>query len=102
MSVGNIQNPSGPSLDPQITRLDQPDTMPRNETLRETSAVSSGRASPTLRNERLHKRRPWWLPRFGAGIINDVRSRLPWYKSDWTDAWNYRVVPATALIFFAK
>ncbi|KIM78505.1 hypothetical protein PILCRDRAFT_98396 [Piloderma croceum F 1598] len=76
--------------------------MPRVETLRETSAVSSGRASPTLRNERLHKRRLWWLPRFGAGIVNDVRSRLPWYKSDWTDAWNYRVVPATALIFFAN
>lgn len=43
-----------------------------------------------------------WLPRFGAGIANDVRTRLPWYKSDLIDAWNYRVVPATALIFFAK
>jgi hypothetical protein len=40
--------------------------------------------------------------RLGAGIIVDIRARAPWYLSDWTDAWNYRVVPATALIFFAK
>ena len=41
-------------------------------------------------------------PKIGAGIWNDVRSRIPYYASDWTDAWNYRVVPATTLIFFAK
>lgn len=40
--------------------------------------------------------------RIGAGIWGDVRSRVPYYASDWTDAWNYRVVPATTLIFFAK
>src|ERR1700729_3068555 len=77
-------------------------TKPQDEMPQETSAVSSGRTSQTLRDERSRKHRPWWLPRLGAGIFNDVRSRLPWYKSDWTDAWNYRVVPATALIFFAK
>lgn len=38
----------------------------------------------------------------GSGIIADIRARAPWYLSDWTDAWNYRVVPATALIFFAN
>ena len=38
----------------------------------------------------------------GAGIWNDIRSRVPYYISDWTDAWNYRVVPATTLVFFAK
>ena len=43
-----------------------------------------------------------WFGRLGRGIILDIRSRAPWYVSDWTDAWNYRVVPATALIFFAK
>jgi len=40
--------------------------------------------------------------RIGAGILNDIRSRIPYYASDWVDAWNYRVVPATTLIFFAK
>jgi hypothetical protein len=36
------------------------------------------------------------------GIVQDIRARAPYYLSDWTDAWNYRVVPATLLIFFAK
>ena len=102
MSADDLQNPSGPHTGPQITAVDQPDTMQKDEMPRETPAVSSGRTSTTLRNERSRKRRLRWLPRLGAGIFNDVRSRLPWYKSDWTDAWNYRVVPATALIFFAK
>ena len=43
-----------------------------------------------------------FIPRFGAGIFQDIHARAPWYLSDWTDAWNYRVVPATTLIFFAK
>jgi HCO3- transporter family len=38
----------------------------------------------------------------GAGIVRDIRARAPWYWSDWKDAWNYRVLPATALVFFAK
>lgn len=38
----------------------------------------------------------------GAGILRDIRARAPWYWSDWRDAWNYRVLPATALVFFAK
>ena len=32
---------------------------------------------------------------FGAGMWNDIRERAPWYWSDWTDAWNYRVIPST-------
>ncbi len=40
--------------------------------------------------------------RIGSGIIHDVRRRAPYYVSDWTDAWNYRVIPAVVLIFFAK
>lgn len=28
--------------------------------------------------------------------------RAPFYLSDWTDAWNYRVLPATAFVFFAN
>ena len=37
-----------------------------------------------------------------AGIIQDIRARAPYYLSDWKDAYNYRVIPATLLIFFAK
>jgi hypothetical protein len=36
------------------------------------------------------------------GMINDVRRRAPFYVSDWVDAWDYRVVPATVYMYFAK
>ncbi|WVQ95532.1 hypothetical protein IAU59_002629 [Kwoniella sp. CBS 9459] len=44
----------------------------------------------------------WWKIRIGMGMYNDIRNRVPFYWSDWTDAWNYRVVPATWFIFFAN
>ncbi|KAK0187152.1 anion exchanging protein [Armillaria mellea] len=43
-----------------------------------------------------------WLTTLGSGIVLDIRARAPHFLSDWTDAWNYRVIPATALIFFAN
>ncbi|KAG6900396.1 hypothetical protein C0993_011384 [Termitomyces sp. T159_Od127] len=55
-----------------------------------------------------HQISPWlrkvvfWFGSLGSGIVLDIRARAPWYISDWKDAWNYRVVPATALIFFAN
>lgn len=45
---------------------------------------------------------PWWKIHLFRGMVNDVRKRAPYYWSDWTDAWNYRVVPATVYMFFAK
>jgi hypothetical protein len=36
-----------------------------------------------------------WIKGWGSGMRNDIVHRLPYYWSDWTDAWNYRVVPAT-------
>lgn len=39
---------------------------------------------------------------FARGMISDVRNRLPFYWSDWTDAWDYRVIPSTVFIFFAN
>lgn len=60
------------------------------------SEVTSVTLQPTTTRPRA------WYRRLGTGIIADIRARAPWYLSDWTDAWNYRVVPATALIFFAK
>jgi hypothetical protein len=44
----------------------------------------------------------WWQTRLFSGMINDVRRRAPFYWSDWTDAWDYRVVPATVYMYFAK
>lgn len=38
----------------------------------------------------------------GLGIYRDVTGRLPYYISDWTDSWNYRVVPATVYMYFCN
>lgn len=39
---------------------------------------------------------------FGSEIVNDVKKRLPYYKSDWIDACHYRVLPACLNIYFSK
>lgn len=35
-------------------------------------------------------------------MYNDIRRRAPFYWSDFKDAWDYRVVPATVYMYFAK
>ena len=45
---------------------------------------------------------PWWRIRLFHGMANDLRRRAPYYVSDWRDAWDYRVVPATVYMYFAK
>lgn len=40
--------------------------------------------------------------RLGRGIINDFRARLPYYRSDFADAYNYRVVPLIVYVFFTN
>ncbi|KAE8396357.1 HCO3 transporter family-domain-containing protein [Aspergillus alliaceus] len=44
----------------------------------------------------------WWRIHFFRGMIRDVKRRAPFFWSDWTDAWDYRVVPATVYMFFAN
>lgn len=44
----------------------------------------------------------WWKVRLFRGMVNDLRRRVPYYVSDWVDAWDYRVVPATVYMYFAK
>lgn len=41
---------------------------------------------------------PYW----GRGVWNDIRIRLPYYGSDFRDAYNYRVVPSVVYIFFTN
>ncbi|CAM1508263.1 Fc.00g051110.m01.CDS01 [Cosmosporella sp. VM-42] len=45
---------------------------------------------------------PWWTVHLFRGMVNDVRRRAPYYVSDWLDAWDYRVVPATVYMYFAN
>ncbi|EIW81250.1 hypothetical protein CONPUDRAFT_82277 [Coniophora puteana RWD-64-598 SS2] len=80
-----------------------PESGVADNSVREHPGLSSADASTTLRNGSNRKSRlPRFIARLGAGIRQDVRARAPWYRRDWTDAWNYRVVPSTALIFFAN
>ncbi|KAL4773818.1 HCO3 transporter family-domain-containing protein [Aspergillus nidulans var. acristatus] len=44
----------------------------------------------------------WWRIRLFRGMIDDVKRRAPYYWSDWADAWDYRVVPATVYMYFAN
>ncbi|KAK2867881.1 hypothetical protein FQN49_003384 [Arthroderma sp. PD_2] len=44
----------------------------------------------------------WWNIRFFHGMKNDIKRRAPYYWSDWRDAWDYRVVPATVYMYFAN
>ncbi|KAG5921814.1 hypothetical protein E4U42_005700 [Claviceps africana] len=48
------------------------------------------------------RKEPWWRVHLFRGMANDVRRRLPYYTSDWLDAWDYRVVPATVYMYFAN
>lgn len=43
-----------------------------------------------------------WKVHLFRGMANDLRRRVPYYISDWVDAWDYRVVPATVYMYFAK
>lgn len=55
------------------------------------------------RSSHSKRRQPkWWKVRLFRGMINDVKARAPYYWSDWKDAWDYRVVPATIYMYFAK
>ena len=38
----------------------------------------------------------------GFCVINDIKLRLPYYVSDFTDAYNYRVIPSVVFIFFTN
>jgi HCO3- transporter family len=57
----------------------------------------------TQRSTASTRRQPkWWKVRLFRGMIDDVKRRVPYYWSDWKDAWDYRVVPATVYMYFAK
>jgi boron transporter len=44
----------------------------------------------------------WYKIRWFKGITDDLKRRAPYYWSDWKDAWDYRVIPATVYMYFAK
>jgi len=63
---------------------------------------SNSHASHALTTSSKRRQKKWWKIRLFRGMVNDVRRRAPYYWSDWRDAWDYRVVPATVYMYFAK
>ncbi|RDA95847.1 hypothetical protein CP533_5103 [Ophiocordyceps camponoti-saundersi (nom. inval.)] len=59
-------------------------------------------AEPALPDPPRDVRESWWRLHLFRGILNDIRRRAPFYRSDWRDAWDYRVVPATIYMYFAN
>ncbi|KAJ5988905.1 hypothetical protein N7481_004115 [Penicillium waksmanii] len=64
----------------------------REDSTRRASMSTSTASSPPK----------WWRIRLFRGMIQDVKRRAPYYWSDWTDAWDYRIVPATVYMYFAN
>ena len=73
----------------------------RSSTSKGAAEQQLGRAD-TRATTSTHKHAQWWQIRWGRGMVNDVRRRAPFYASDFSDAWDYRVVPATVYMYFAK
>lgn len=67
----------------------------------EQESLSRQVSQSTTRSSR--RRVPkWWKIRIFKGMIDDIKRRAPFYWSDWKDAWDYRVIPATVYMYFAK
>lgn len=49
-----------------------------------------------------HQLLPTTMFNLGRGVYNDIRAQLPYYKSDFTDAYNYRIIPLVVFIFFTN
>lgn len=79
-SFGSTRSRTHP--DPEIERLSR-------EASRQTTSSTKRKAK-------------WWKVRLFRGMVDDVKRRLPYYWSDYRDAWDYRVVPATVYMYFAK
>ena len=108
------ESPSGPSAFHRPIQHHNTSKKKPWQTRRRSSFKAARPQGPDPEEERLSretsrrttqstKRTPkWWKIRLFRGMIGDVKRRAPYYWSDWKDAWDYRVVPATVYMYFAK
>ena len=87
------QYPRRPSFHSSHSRPDPEEVQRLSEYV--TRQTTTTRSS----NRRVAK---WYQVRWFKGIKDDIKRRAPYYWSDWTDAWDYRVIPATVYMYFAK
>ncbi|CCU76712.1 putative boron transporter 1 [Blumeria hordei DH14] len=67
-----------------------------------SEAITAPEQRPRNRSTKCDPEEKWWKIHLFRGIVNDIKRRFPFYWSDWLDAWDYRVVPATVYMYFAK
>ena len=104
--------PSGPHLHPTSATTPQtssnrkkawqprlPFVPSRSEPQHDSEETLSRQVSQAPTNASSTKKQ-WWRIHLFRGMINDVRRRAPFYGSDWRDAWDYRVIPATIYMYF--
>ena len=65
-------------------------------------AITAPEQRPKNRSTKCDREEKWWKIHLFRGIVNDIKRRFPFYWSDWQDAWDYRVVPATVYMYFAN
>jgi hypothetical protein len=123
-SRGNFSLPSGPNFHHSQPSSSSKPSKKKNWSSRGFSFRSSSRPNPTTESGQQQQAQPqsmarqqsrtasssnstastdkWWKMRLFQGMVKDIRRRAPYYWSDWADAWDYRVVPATVYMYFAK
>lgn len=67
-----------------------------------TTATTRDDRASTSTSTSQRRNEAWWSIHPFRGMVNDICRRAPYYVSDWLDAWDYRVVPATIFMYFAK
>lgn len=90
-SIRSGKSGHAPSSHHSISSANQRDATREEPERRASTATSNKSYQPK-----------WWRVRLFRGMIKDVKRRAPYYWSDWIDAWDYRIVPATVYMYFAK
>ncbi|KAK4188192.1 HCO3 transporter family-domain-containing protein [Podospora australis] len=93
--MASTSQPPPPPLSGPGGPFSGPVTSPLEPAAPTTTTASSSRRKPSSEK--------WYKIHLFRGMVNDLRRRAPYYLSDWTtDAWDYRIVPATVYMFFAN
>ena len=76
--------------------------VPRRERRENSDETLSENISQVHTNPSSMRVTKWWKIWMFRGIVKDIRRRAPYYWSDWLDAWDYRVIPATVYMYFVS
>jgi hypothetical protein len=97
-----MRNPASPNRSKKTWQARTPFVSSKSGRDRNDEHLSRETTRQSARSHRSTAEQAWWKTRLFSGMINDIRRRAPFYWSDWKDAWDYRVVPATVYMYFAK